>query len=72
METVTKLLLTRHVMNVLPRLKLLNAMTTFTPLTGFLIKSFTTKRSIYTEPVQRLNLNRRYISVPEPEMQLTY
>jgi hypothetical protein len=39
-HSVAKLLPTRHVMNVLPRLKLLNAMKTFTPLTVFLIKSF--------------------------------
>jgi len=42
--SVAKLLPTRHVMNVLPRLKLLNAMTTFTALTGLLIRSFTTNK----------------------------
>jgi hypothetical protein len=58
-------------MNVLPRLKLLNAMTTSTSLMVFLIKTFTTKKSIYMEPVQDLNLNPRYISRIEPEMPVT-
>ena len=43
-HSVLKLLPTRHVINVLPRLKLLNAMTIFTPLTVFLIKSFTANK----------------------------
>jgi len=42
--SVAKFLTTRHVTNVLPRLKLLNAMTTFTPPTVFLIKSFTANK----------------------------
>jgi len=48
-------------MNVLPKLKLLNTMKTFTPLTGFPVESFITNKSIYMEPVQGLNLNCRYI-----------
>ena len=40
-HSVAKLLPTRHVINVLPRLKLLNAIMTFTHLKVFLIKSFT-------------------------------
>jgi len=32
------------------------------PPTIFLFKSFTPTKSIYMEPVQGLNLNRRYIS----------
>jgi len=43
-HSVAKLVPTRHVINVLPRLKLLNAMTTFTPPTVFLVKSFTNNK----------------------------
>jgi hypothetical protein len=39
-HSVAKLLPTINVMNVLPKLKLLNTMKTFTPLTVFLIDSF--------------------------------
>jgi len=60
-HSVAKLLPTIHVMNVLPMLKLLNAMKTFTPLTVFPIESFINNKSIYMEPVQGLNLNCRYI-----------
>ena len=42
-HSVDKLLSTRQ-LNVLPRLKFLNAITAFTSLTGFLIKSFTTNK----------------------------
>jgi len=59
---VAKLLPTIHVMNVLPRLKLLNTMKTLTPLTVFPIESSITNKSIYMEPIQGLNLNCRYIS----------
>jgi hypothetical protein len=55
-------------MNVLPKLQFLNAITAFTPLMGFLIKSFATNKSIYMGPIQGLNLKRRYISGLEPEM----
>jgi hypothetical protein len=65
-HSVAKLLPTGHVINGLPRLKLLNAMTTF------LIKSLTTKKSIYMESVQGMDLNRRYISGLEPEMPVTH
>jgi len=61
-HSVAKLLPTIHVINVLPMLKLLNTMNTFTPLIVFPIESFTTNKSIYMEPVQGLNLNCRYIS----------
>jgi hypothetical protein len=43
-HSVAKLLPTRQLTNVLPRLKFLSAITAFTPLTGFLIKSFTTNK----------------------------
>jgi len=55
-HSVAKLLPTRHAIKVLPRLKLLNAMKTFTPLMVLPIKSFTTNKSIYMEPIQGLNL----------------
>jgi hypothetical protein len=60
-HSVAKLLPTIHVMNVLPMLKLLNTMKTFTPLMIFPIESFITNKSIYMEPVQDLNMNCRYI-----------
>ena len=43
-HSVAKLVPTRQMKNVLPRLKLLTAITAFTPLTVFLIKSFTTNK----------------------------
>jgi len=43
-HSVAKLLPARQLMNVLPRLKCLNAITAFTTLTVFLFKSFTTNR----------------------------
>jgi hypothetical protein len=43
-HSVAKLLPTRHVINVFPRLKLLDALTTFTTLAVYLIKSFTTNK----------------------------
>jgi len=49
-------------MNVMPMLKLLNAMKTFTPLTFFPIELFITNKPIYMEPLQGLNLNCQYIS----------
>jgi hypothetical protein len=69
-HSVAKLLPIGQLMNVLPRLKFLNAITALTPLTVFLIPLQPTK-SIYMEPVQGLNLNRRYISGLEPEMPVT-
>ena len=45
-NSVAKLLPTMHVINVLPRLKLLNAMKTFTHLTVFTIESFIANKSI--------------------------
>jgi hypothetical protein len=56
-HSVAKLLPTRQVMNVLPRLKFLSVITAFTPLTVFLIKSFTTNK-IYLHGAR---------SVSEPE-----
>jgi len=41
------------------------------PPTVFLVKSFIQTKSIYMEPVQVLNLNRRYISGLEPEVPVT-
>jgi len=69
-HSVAKLLPTRHVMNVLPRLKLLNAMMTFTPLTVFLIKSFTTNK-IYLHEARsgfEPELLPIYIMTMPPEM----
>jgi hypothetical protein len=43
-HSVAKLLPTRHVINVFPRLKLLHTMTTFTSLAVYLTKSFTTNK----------------------------
>ena len=64
-HSVAKLPPTRHVINVLPRLKLLM------PPTVFLVKSFIPTKSIYMEPVQGLNLNRQYISGLEDELPVT-
>jgi len=61
-HSVAKLLPTIHIMNVLPKLKLLNTMKTFTPPTVFPIESFITNKSIYMEPIQGLNLICLYIS----------
>jgi hypothetical protein len=69
-HSFAKLLPTRQ-LNVLPRLKLFNAITAFTSLTVFLIKSFTTNKICLHGAVQGLNLNRRYISELEPEMPVT-
>ena len=66
-HSAAKLLPTRELMNVLPRLKFRNAIMVFTRLTVRLIKSFTTNMV----PVQGLNLNRPSISVLEPEMPVT-
>jgi hypothetical protein len=43
-HSVATLLPKIHVMNVLPMLKLLNTMKTFTTLTVFLVKSFITNK----------------------------
>ena len=43
-QSVAQLLPTGQLTNVLPTLQSLNAITTVTPLTGFLIKSFTTNK----------------------------
>jgi hypothetical protein len=43
-HSVAKRLPTRHVINVFPRLKLLDTLTNFTPLAVYLIKSFTTNK----------------------------
>ena len=42
------------------------------PHTVFLVKSFTPTKSLYVEPVQGLNLIRRYISGFEPQVPVTY
>jgi hypothetical protein len=43
-HSVAKLLPTRQFKNVLPRLKVLNAITTFTSLKVYLFRSFTTNK----------------------------
>jgi hypothetical protein len=43
-HSVAKLIPNRHVMNVLPRLTLHSVITAFTPLTVFIIKSFTVNK----------------------------
>jgi len=43
-HSLAKLLPIRQLMNVLPRLKFLNAITAFTPLTSFLINLFTANK----------------------------
>jgi len=70
-HSVAKLLPTRQLKNVLHRLKFFYAITAFTPLTDFLFNNLQPTKSIYIEPVQGSNLNRRYISGLEPEMPVT-
>jgi len=41
------------------------------PPTVLLVKSFIPTKSVYMEPVQGLNLSRRYISGLEPEVPVT-
>jgi hypothetical protein len=43
-QSVAKLLPTRHVINVFPKLKLLDILTTFTTLAVYLTKSFTANK----------------------------
>ena len=43
-QSVAKLLPTRQLTNIWPRIKFLNAITAFIPLTVFLIKSFATNK----------------------------
>jgi hypothetical protein len=70
--SVAKLLPTRQLMDVLPRLKFLNAITTFTHSYGFpYLDHLQPKESISMEPVYVLNLNGRSISGLEPEMPVT-
>jgi len=49
-------------MDVLSRLKFLNALTALTPPAVFPVRSFTAKGIRVLEPVQGLNLNRRSMS----------
>jgi hypothetical protein len=58
-------------MNVLPRLKLLNALTAVAPPAVTLFRSFTTKGMYLHEPIQGLNLNRWFITRLETEMPVT-
>jgi hypothetical protein len=67
-----KLLPTSQLMDVLPRLKLLNALTSLTPLLSSLVRSFTAKGIYLHEPIQGLNLNLQSISGLEPKMPVTY
>jgi len=55
-------------MDVLSRLKLLNALMALTPPAMFPVRSFTGKGICLHESVKGLNLNRRAISELEPEM----
>jgi hypothetical protein len=43
-NSAAKLIPTKHVINVFPRLKFLSTMTTFTTIAVYLIKSFTTNK----------------------------
>jgi hypothetical protein len=70
-HSAAKLLPTRQLRNVLHRLKFLNAITAFTPLTVFPFNHLQPTKSIYREPVQGSNLSRRYISGLETEMPVT-
>jgi len=58
-------------MDVLSRLKFLNALTALTPPAVFPVRSFTGKGICVHEPIQGLNLNRWSISGLEPEMPVT-
>ena len=59
-------------MDILRRRKFLNAITAFTHSFGFrYLDHLQPKGCIYMDPVQGLNLNRRSISVVEPEMLVT-
>jgi hypothetical protein len=61
-----------HVINVLPRLKLLSAITALTLPTVLLSYEVFDRQGIYLhEPVQGVNLNRRSISGLEPELPVT-
>ena len=69
-HSVTKLLPTRYLTNVLHKLKFLNVITAFTSLKVLFLNHLQPTKSIYIEPVQGSKLNRRYISGLEPEMQV--
>jgi len=58
-------------MDVLSRLKLLNALTALTPPAVFPVRSFTAKGICVRELLQGLNLNRQSKSGLEPEMPVT-
>jgi len=58
-------------MDVLSRLKLLNALMALIPPALFPVRSFTGKGICLHESVQGLNLNCRSISGLEPEMLVT-
>jgi hypothetical protein len=58
-------------MDVLPRLKLLNALTAVTSPAVTLVRSFTAKGMYLHEPIQGLNLNRLAITRLETEMPVT-
>jgi len=67
-----KFLPTWQLMDVLHRLKLLNALTALTLLLFQLVRSLTVKGTYVKKPVQGLNLDRRSISGLEPEMPVTH
>jgi len=58
-------------MDVLSRLKLLNALTALTPPVVFPVRSFTAKGICVHELLQGLNLNHQSISGLEPVMPVT-
>jgi hypothetical protein len=58
-------------MDVLPRLKLLNALAAITPPAVSLVRSFPAKIMYLHEPFQGLNLNCRSIAGLEPVMPVT-
>jgi len=58
-------------MDILSRLKLLNALMALTSPAVFPVRSFTAKGICVHEPIQGFNLNRRSISGLEPEMPVT-
>jgi hypothetical protein len=58
-------------MNVLPRLEFLNAITVFTPLTVFLIKSFKTNKISLHGTSSGFETESQYITGLEREMPVT-
>jgi len=71
-QSVAKRLPTRQLMDVLPRLKFLNAITAFTHSHGFpYLDHLQPKETIYMEPVQGLNVNRQSTAGLDAEIPVT-